>query len=253
MAERSKIRFHEDGSLTVEGLAPLIDILTALCNELGKFLARMESSERTGDQRHVVSADGARVLWENITLLAATALAHQVPALTPEENTQFERDGVFFHKGDVRFPRRFLPLRDVLHQLTLLILRDRNGAWRREVSVEAIERARSVHAELRLHLDAPPGRKTIERRSVESSPRKGAWVPRAILFVKKDPHRTDAEIARLVGVARSTVKRSEEFQLAARLARHARGRIRRGHRVADAETGQRDVEAIDDQDDELDG
>jgi hypothetical protein len=93
-----------------------------------------------------------------------------VPALTPEEKEKYDRDKIFFPKEAVRFPRQFLPLSDPLHQLVLLILRDGNGAWQREIPVETIERARSILRELTLHQNGPGGLQALEAVLRPASP-----------------------------------------------------------------------------------
>lgn len=67
----------------------------------------------------------------------------------------------------------------------------------------------------------------------------------AMLLVQAQPSLSMTAIARQVGVSKSTLSRSPQFQEAARIARTGKP-LRRGHLKTDAHTGLRDVEAHDD-------
>jgi hypothetical protein len=69
----------------------------------------------------------------------------------------------------------------------------------------------------------------------------------AIAYLSNNPAATDAEIANLVGCARTSLYRMPSFRELKRHIQAGKGRIRRGHRSLD-KTGRTDVDGVDDGD-----
>lgn len=70
------------------------------------------------------------------------------------------------------------------------------------------------------------------------------WLAEAMLLVRDHPDWSDAEIARKVKKAGSTLSRSEEYQAAAAMARGDKANRPPGHVTVDPDSGLRDVEAV---------
>ena len=70
------------------------------------------------------------------------------------------------------------------------------------------------------------------------------WLAEAMLIVRDHPDWSDRKIANEVGKAASTLTRSDEYRLAAAMARKPKV-FTKGHITVDADTGLRDVEAHD--------
>ena len=116
------------------------------------------------------------------------------------------------------------------------------------------ERARSSppKAGARRRGKAKPKPKTISARMVDEAPvsqreKHADWLAKAMLLVRDHPEWSDRTIAGKVSRHPSTLSRSREYQAAAAMARGSKDELRRGHITVDAETGQEDIEAYDDQ------
>lgn len=87
----------------------------------------------------------------------------------------------------------------------------------------------------------------VEAPPVDSGRKR--WLSPAMLTIRDHPEWSDSAVADHVGVHRSTLCRSPEYQVAKRLARSGRtGLMRHGYETVDAETGLRDVVGLDESD-----
>ncbi len=150
--------FDEQGHLNQSGPVPLSRYLGRLSDELRLFLARLDSCERTdaGDYQlrdaRAGNLGGMRVLWDNAVLLAQAIIAKTLPAMTPDQNAAFKRDGVV--TTTTAPTRNAQPLTDALRQLLFSILYNPDGSWVSEIPAATVAKIRTIARELTQHRTA---------------------------------------------------------------------------------------------------
>ena len=112
-----------------------------------------------------------------------------------------------------------------------------------------IDNGTAPHTEQAERPERTVGRETKWSRStspVSKDIQQKTWLALAVLLVRDHPDWSDAEIARQIDKAPSTLSRNPEFRLAAKLARSPKTSQAQGHVVNDSDLGMRDVEAYSD-------
>lgn len=91
--------------------------------------------------------------------------------------------------------------------------------------------------------DDPEGKQVDPANDIPSGKAKttsGAWLADAMLRVRDNPEMSDSKIAGLVGVHKSTLSKSDQYQVAARIARQPDRKISKGFTTRNPETGKRE-------------
>lgn len=105
------------------------------------------------------------------------------------------------------------------------------GNLRRVYLLPALNNARDYGDSLSVHRngEAAGGKEgTSETGTWEDRGAQSEWLAKAMLMVRDHPEMSDSEIARRVGKDKSTLSRSEEFQMAAGIARESKKSVPRG-------------------------
>lgn len=159
------VDFSESGMLRVQS-ADLHLNLTLLLRRLGDFLARLDSCERgeSGEYRlastYGGSVGGAKVLWDDVTMLASSTM---LLYLRPQRDGGESLDSLEYGPGGVAgfgttrlvAPRSSLPLHEVIWQL-FWSLPSKGGsegsAWPMVLPADTGPRLRAIERELERYL-----------------------------------------------------------------------------------------------------